>query len=289
MLEMAFAVAHWRWPDAPVLEITDLEIRHPLPFEKAGMRELRTTLGSDEWELASRPRLSNEPSTVHASGRISSKSDMRESLVCTDDAPAQRQIDGGSLYQLLQRAGMDYGVHFKTVNRVDIAGPGRAVAHLDCSPVSDALESYLLYPTLLDGALQGLFGLFADHPRRTADAAFLPWRFGRVRLFAPFARVSRRAKLRLTRTGVRSVSADVVMIDEAGDIVVELADCWFRRVDLNRRRAVDERALRVDLAPAPLTEPGIGDLVDFDAILLRLSVHRRKNAHARNRRCCSTR
>src|SRR5262249_41623629 len=98
---------------------------------------------------------------------------------------------------------------------------------------------------------------------------------GRVRLFAPFARVPCRAKLRLTRTGVRSVSADIAIIDEAGDIVVELADCWFRRVDLNRRRAVDERALRGDLVPAPLAEPGRGDLVDFEAILSRLSFDRR--------------
>jgi phthiocerol/phenolphthiocerol synthesis type-I polyketide synthase C len=275
MLEMALAAAHWRWPDAPVLEIADLEIRHPLPFDKAGVRELRTTLGSDEWELASRPRLSNEPLTVHAIGRVTSRSDMRGALCGTDAAPARRQIGGESLYRFSRLVGIDYGARFKTVNRIEIGGPGEAVAHLDCSPVSDAPESYLLHPALLDGALQGLFGLFADHPRQMPVAAFLPWRFGRVRLFAPFARVPRRAKLRLTRTGVRSVSADIVVIDEAGDTVVELADCWFRRVDLNRRRAVDERALRTDLIPAPLTEPGIGDLVDFDAILSRLSVHRR--------------
>jgi phthiocerol/phenolphthiocerol synthesis type-I polyketide synthase C len=272
MLEMALAAAHWRWPDAPVLEVADLEIRHPLPFEKAGVRELRTTLGSDDWELASRPRLSNEPLTVHATGRVSSSSEVRERLCWNDEAPAQRQIEGESLYRLFRRVGMDYGVRFKTVSRVDIAPSGKAVAHLDWS-ASDNFAGYLLYPALLDGALQGLFGLFADNPRHPADAAFLPWRFGRARLFAPFSRASRRAKLRLTRTGVRSASADIVMLDEADDVVVELTDCWFRRVDLNRRRAVDERALRIDLVPAPLGEPGIDDLVDFDAILSRLSVH----------------
>jgi phthiocerol/phenolphthiocerol synthesis type-I polyketide synthase C len=168
---------------------------------------------------------------------------------------------------------MDYGVRFKTLSRVDIVSPGQAVAHLEHWPAGDTRESYLLAPPLLDGALQGLFGLLADHLGHSADAAFLPWRFGRVRLLAPFSRVPRRAKLRVTRTGVRSVSADIAMVDEADDIVVELADCWFRRVDLSRRRAVDERALRIDLVPAPLNEPGIDDLVDFDAILSRLSVH----------------
>ena len=62
-------------------------------------------------------------------------------------------------------------------------------------------------------------------------------------------------------------------------MVVELSDCWFRRVELNRRRAADECALRVDLVPAPLSEPGPSDLVDFEAILSRLSVdHRNKPA-----------
>src|SRR5262249_11108161 len=57
ILEMAFATARRRWPDAPVLEVFDLEVRRPMPFGKDWMRELRTVLQSDEgdWELASRP------------------------------------------------------------------------------------------------------------------------------------------------------------------------------------------------------------------------------------------
>jgi phthiocerol/phenolphthiocerol synthesis type-I polyketide synthase C len=281
MLEMAVAAAHWRWPDASVLEIADLEIQHPLPFEKAGLRELRTTLGADEWELASRPRLSNEPLTVHATGRVTSRSDLRGTIFWADDPPApRRQIEGSRLYRFARLAGMEYGARFKTVDRVEITDAHEGVAHLDASPIGDAREGYLLHPALLDGALQGLFGLFVDHRHQRTDVAFLPWRFGRFRLLAPFARVPRRAKLRLTRIGVRSVCADIVMTDEAGGIVAELADCWFRRVDLKRRRAVDEHTLRVDLVPAPLAEAGIGDAVDFDAILSHLSVHRR-NQRAR--------
>ncbi|MBV8335293.1 MAG: class I SAM-dependent methyltransferase, partial [Alphaproteobacteria bacterium] len=37
-------------------------------------------------------------------------------------------------------------------------------------------------------------------------------------------------------------------------------------------------SLRIDLVPAPLTAPGVGDLVDFNAILSRLSVDRRNKA-----------
>ena len=46
-----------------------------------------------------------------------------------------------------------------------------------------------MHPALLDGALQGLLGLFADRRGEMPGVSFLPWRFGRVRLAAPFARM----------------------------------------------------------------------------------------------------
>ena len=149
------------------------------------------------------------------------------------------------------------------------------IAYLDPSPVCDDLGSYLLHPALLDGALQGLFGLLADRQHQMQGVGFLPWRFGHVRFSAPFGRAPRRARLRLTRIGVRSVSADIVLSDDAGDIVAELADCWFRRVELTRRRPVDERTLRVDLVPVPFSDPGPpGNLADFPAIFSRLTTTR---------------
>ena len=101
--------------------------------------------------------------------------------------------------------------------------------------------------------------------------SFLPWRFGRVRLFAPFGRVPRRAELRLTRIGVRSVSADIALFDGDGNLVAELSDCWFRRVELTRRGSVDDRALRVDLVPAPLAESASPSVLEMSARYLRLA------------------
>ena len=274
MLEIALAAARWRWPDAPALEILDIEVRRPLPFDKGRMRELRTTLGSEEgeWELASRPRLSSAPLTVHATGRICSATDMRGILCWTDGAAVPRRIEGGELYHFARLAGLDYGSRFRTVAHIEITGLHSAIVYLDPSAVCEELDSYLLHPALLDGALQGLFALLADRQHKMEGVGFLPWRFGRVRVLAPFGRVPRRAYLRLTRIGVRSVSADIVLCDDAGDIVAELADSWFRRVELTRRRPVDERALRVDLVPAPLFElDARHTLVDFGTSLLRLA------------------
>ena len=256
VLEMACAAARVQWPDAPVLELRDLEVRRPLPFDKGRMREVRAVIGSEEgdWELASRARLSNEPFTVHAIGRLGAETDSRRTLRFSDSGPIRRRIDEQTLYDLARLAGLDYGGRFRTVSLIEITGPDAAVAHLDPSPVAEDVAPYLVHPALLDGALQALIGLLADGRDQVRGKSFLPWRFGRVRFLAPFGRIPRRAELRLTRIGVRSVSADIALYDGDGDPVAELAECWFRRVELARAGSLDERALRVDLVPAPLAE-----------------------------------
>jgi phthiocerol/phenolphthiocerol synthesis type-I polyketide synthase C len=256
VVEMALSAARRQWPDAPVLELRDLEVRRPLPFDKGRMREVRTVIGSEDgdWELASRPRLSTEPLTVHAVGRLGSESDTRCMLQWADaGAAVQRQIDPVTLYDLARLAGLEYGKRFRTVSRIELAETGIAVADLDDSLIDEDVGPYLIHPALLDGAMQALLGILADRQHWLRGLSFLPWRFGRVRLLAPFGRVPRRARLRLTRVGVRSVSADVVLHDAADVVVAELADCWFARVALTRRGA-DGPALRVDLVPAPLSE-----------------------------------
>ncbi len=282
MLEIALAAARWRWPEASALEVFDVELRRPLPFEKGRMRELRTTLSEEgEWELASRPRLSREPLTVHALGRICVATDARPSLCWADDAPVQRSIESDKLYQLARLSGLDYGSSFRTVSDIEITGSQSVIAYLNSALTDEALAPYLIHPALLDGALQGLFALLADRQHQMEGFGFLPWRFGRVRLLQPFSRVPCRARLRPTRIGVRSVSADVVLFDGAGDVVAEIADCWFRRVELTRRRSVDERAIRVDLDPAPLAELDPPHaLVDLRATLSRLC-NAREPDHAR--------
>ena len=256
ILEMALASARWLSPAAPVLEVVDLEVRRPLPFDKGRMREIRTVIASEDgdWELASRPRLSSDASTVHAVGRLSSTTDARALTAWADRGRAEREIDRESLYRFAHLTGLDYGSRFRTVCRIEIFGSDQAVAHLDASPIERDPDSYLLHPALLDGALQALLGLIADSQKNLRGVSFLPWRFGRVRFLAPFGRIARYARLRVTRIGVRSASADIAVFDDAGSLVAELSDCWFRRLELTHRGSLDQRSLRVDLVPAPLAE-----------------------------------
>ena len=166
IIETALAAAHWRWPDAPVLEAAEVEMRRPLPFEKGRMRELRMALTSEDgdWELVSRPRLSNEPMTLHAVGRIAAGHHALghsaigptplQPIASTATAFIGWPLDGAGITALASAPSI--------ASR--FSSPDRAIVHLDPTNIGEPLEAYLLHPALLDGALQGLLALLAHSP-----------------------------------------------------------------------------------------------------------------------------
>ena len=131
-----------------------------------------------------------------------------------------------------------------------------------------------LLPDLDSLDREALLALIADRHADLDGASFLPWRFGRVRIAANFGRPVSHARLRVTRLGTRSASADIALYDAEGEIVGELSDCWFRRVELTRRVAPEDSALRSDLVPAPLAEPAspavLGRIEEIVAPLVNL-------------------
>src|SRR4051812_2078884 len=274
VLEMALATARIRRPDASALEVIDVELRRPLPFEPGRARELRSLLASEDgdWELSSRVRLSDEPVTQHAVARLVTASDNQPEPRRRQPQLPKREIDGATLYRLAGQLGLDYGGRFRTVTRVELISDREAVAHLDAAVIGEPITPYLVHPALLDGALQALLALIADRGAGLESVSFLPWRFGRVRVVAPFGRTPTEARVRLTRIGTRSVSADVILSDATGADVAQLTDCWFRRVELTRKATIEDRALRVELVPAPLEEAAPPEILErLPARLARLA------------------
>ncbi len=246
LVEMALAAARARHPGAAALEVSDLEINRPLVFEHGVLREVRLRVGTagGGFEIMSRSRLSDEPWTVHAAGRIGAG---ESAAPARDTPPADsmpRTLDGQALYALAGGLGLAYGPAFQIVRQVEI---GRDTAVVRFAPgAQDA--GFLLPPTLMDGALQGLLALAAG---KLGDGdGVLPWRLGRVRLLAPGGTVPASARLHVTRVGPRSVRADIALLDAAGTVVAELLDCWFVRVALGRAAAPEERLFHTALVPS---------------------------------------
>jgi acyl transferase domain-containing protein/NADPH:quinone reductase-like Zn-dependent oxidoreductase/acyl carrier protein len=273
VLEMALATARQRRPDARAIEVLDVELRRPLPFDKGRPREVRTVVvGEDgDWELSSRPRLADEPLTLHAVARLATAGEQQGAPLFGDPKPAQGVVDAETLYAVAGQLGLDYGPQFRTVARIELLGSDEALAHLDPAVIVETNDRYLIHPALLDGALQALLALIADRHEELDGVSFLPWRFGRVRVAAPFGRPPHSARLRVTRIATRSASADIALFDEAGELVGELSDCWFRRVELTRRGTPEDNALRIDLVPAPLIEAAAPAMLQrIDKIVARV-------------------
>ena len=249
LLDAALAAARARYPDASGLELLDVEIGRALVFEPHILRDLRFRIGSSagDFELASRQRLSEEPWTVHMTGRIVAAEAVMPAILAVDERPLVRQVRGPALYALASAMGLDYGPHFQVVERIDVRSDTEADVAFAASPLAGA---FLLSPNLVDGALQGLLALAAD--RLGSDAGVLPWRFGRVQLYG-IGGVPASARLTVTRVGPRSVRADILLLDREGRPLAELAECWFVRVALGRRPRAEDMffhpALVADAGP----------------------------------------
>ena len=263
LAEMALAAARLRHPGAVALEVLDLEINRPLVFEHGVVREVRLRVGtaSGGFEIMSRARLSDEPWTVHATGRAVAG---EVAAPARDAPPAEtmvRTLDGPALYAMAAGLGLAYGPAFQVVQSVEI---GRDTALVRFVPGAHD-PAFLVPPPLMDGALQGLLALAAG-VLGEGDGV-LPWRFGRVRLLAPGGTVPAAARLHVTRVGPRSVRADIALLDAAGAAVVELLDCWFVRVALSRAAAPEDRLFHTALVPS--ATPGLrevpADVLGVDA------------------------
>jgi len=242
LVEMALAAARARHENAASLDLLDVEIGRALVIEPHMLREVRLRVGSaaGDFTIASRPRLSEEPWTVHMVGRIAA-ADTDEARPAAPAGSPTRHVAAPSLYALATKMGLDYGPAFQVVSGIDVYADERAVAKLDRA--TDLGLQFLLPPNAVDGALQGLLALAAD--RLGSKSGVLPWRFGRVRLRRPQGAIPAAAELRVTRVGPRSVRADVLLVDAAGLPVADMIDCWFVRVALGRQATPDEQFFHV--------------------------------------------
>jgi phthiocerol/phenolphthiocerol synthesis type-I polyketide synthase C len=272
IVDMALAAARTRHPDAAILELRDVELLRPMIFDGSAAREVRSTLLPDsEWQVASRKRLADEPMTVHATARVVTAAPGRM-LSAIDHAGEGegRLVSGADLYRRAARCGLDYGESFRTVREVVVTDSDRVTVTLASVPTAD----FLIAPTLLDGAFQGLLALLVGSD--ADEAGLLPRRIGQMRAVAPFGRASCRAELQVMRRGLRSAAANIALYDEAGGLVAELIDCGFARVDVSRSSV--EHFLRVELVPAPLAPVSPPHIFDrLPEILPRLADERSRH------------
>ncbi|WP_131829549.1 type I polyketide synthase, partial [Teichococcus deserti] len=266
MLEMAFAAGALLFPEAPALELRDMQILRALPLSADRSRELRSQLDPESglFRLESRPRLSGEGWTLHARGQVAPST---LAALPGDAVPAPvspHLIPGEQTRAQARRYHLDYGPAFAVVDSVSVGQAGRrAEVRLvlpGAAPADDA--GWLLHPVRFDGALQGMVELLA--PGESQDGrAVVPVRFGRV-VLKRGAPVPVTADLQMLHRGERSGHYTLVLRDGGGQVVARLEDGWMQRIRLAPRLTPEEAVFRlVDQAVGP--QPGRAPTIDLDA------------------------
>jgi phthiocerol/phenolphthiocerol synthesis type-I polyketide synthase C len=262
MADMALAAAALHYPDAPALELRELQLLRTVPVAKDSARELRFSLEPDSglFQIESRPRLSAEAWTLHARGQVGPATlaalpDTAIADLPGCDSAAARAVTGEALLATAEGFGLHYGPAFRPVRDIRIAPDGdSAVARLALpaeAPADDA--GWLLHPVRLDGALQGLLELMANQAPEPGKA-MVPVRFGRL-VLRRGASLPVRAELRILHRGERSGQCAVLLRDGAGQVVARLDDAWMQGIRISPRQELSDAVFRVVEQPALPTTP----------------------------------
>jgi len=261
-IEMGLAVAReWAGDEAA---LRGFEILQPLIFAPGASREIlcRVSSSTGGVEIMSRQRLSKTGYATHARGKI-----VQKAGPAPQAAPPAALPDGvgaDEIYRQASASGLDYGSAFRQLDRAKAADSGVEVE----LTASNGDARYGLDPARLDSCFQGLVLLFAR--RRDEDGAYLPVRFGEVRLLRPGADLAR-ASIRVRKRDDRAIVADFDVFDRYGGLAATLRGARFQaarsrgedgleRLGLRRRwvaatRDVAGRAPRGDLRRALADAP----------------------------------
>ncbi|OLP20418.1 hypothetical protein BST81_00790 [Leptolyngbya sp. 'hensonii'] len=241
-VEMALAAARQvlGQPDA-LLTIEDLVIHAPLALSEAEPQTVQLLLNLTGDNTGSFRILSLQASTatwqLHASGRAScGPIATAESPVPDLDAfraTAQNQIEADTHYHQFQQRGLDFGPQFQGVVRLwQREGQALGEIHLPAALTSE-LTSYQFHPALLDACLQVLGTLLPD-----GLTAYLPMSLAQFRLYRqPPAVLWSQLTLRPGSSSLDTLTADLVLVDAAGQRVAEVEGFACRRFDPNRTQA----------------------------------------------------
>lgn len=245
-VEMALAVAR-DWLGSEQVTIVDLEILQPMPLAMDAAREVlcRVTAAIDLLEILSRPRLSSTGWQTHAKAKIIKQPAAPHAAVAIDSAIDVAPATASSakdIYATAASVGLGFGPTYRQLDRAWRSGQQTIVVDLvgaDPDPV------YGLDPARLDSCFHGLVLLFSELARKMSRAAYVPVRFGEVRLHRPGAAIAR-ARIDILRLDEHGILANFQLLDGSGKIIASLRDARYHVM----RMARDAKAIAEPLYQA---------------------------------------
>ena len=278
--EMGLAAAR-QWLGDGVLALEELDILSPMVFDGEHARTLQLALdpGDGGFRIRSRRRLSDDPWTLHATGRVIGVESGISVPLLPDVSSSAASIASEDHYRMAAGLGLDYGPAFQGLGRALVEGD--ALAGVLRADMPEHADGYLIHPARMDVCAQSLLDFYRDEIVAGEGVTLLPVRTGRLLLLRRGRAAAFRTRLR--RRGARSVLADFDLLDAAGEVMAVMRDCRFRAAPLARRDASRSASWRVvpRLSPHPGDEsvspmPSVEEIMTWcRASLERLEPQRR--------------
>lgn len=188
--------------------------------------------------------------TLHAVGVIrlasrdnpstaSSQVDMAREEIEDIVSRCEEGVESATHYQAMRERDLEYGASFQAVERLR-RREGEAVARLRLPANLEAgLALYQAHPVLLDASFQVMAALL---PKTAKEGAFLPVSLDRLKLYkTPGVGAWAHARLRAAaETNERLVIGDVSLLDEDGEMMLEVEGLAFRQLDDDARRSPEQ-------------------------------------------------
>ncbi|WP_191971021.1 type I polyketide synthase [Methylobacterium soli] len=248
-VEMALAAARESLRSDSVV-LADFEIHSPMVFGEEALREVTARLSGsgNQIQILSRPRLTQAPWQLHASAKIV-EGTFSAPVADAVEVPAEHAISGAELYARAEAAGLGFGPSFRQVALSARIDETTIVSELQ---PAEADARYGLVPARLDACFHGLILLFADLLGENATKAYIPVRFGEVRLLRPGATIAR-AVIRTRRCNERSILADFTVLDADGEVIATIREGRFQA--LRAKSGGELAAYAITQRPELATEP----------------------------------
>lgn len=261
-VEMALSVAREATRSDTVV-LAELEIQSPMVFGEDALREVivRLSGSGNHIQILSRPRLTQSPWQLHASAKIVD-GDYAMPAPVEIHVPIDHAVSGAELYRRAGASGLGFGPSFQQVAHSARIDETTIVSEL---LPAEADTRFALVPARLDSCFHGLILLFADLLGEDSNKAYVPIRFGEIRLVKPGAVIAR-AKIHTRRCNERSILADFTLVDAEGEVIATIREGRFQalRAKGGNDLAAYAIAQRAELATEPTAvalarQPGIAD------------------------------
>ena len=264
--EMALAAAQIAFKTDRV-EIRDMDLLQALPLGEDQVSSVLTRLDTTSGvvEISSRARLVDDEWQLHAKCRVA-KIPGEVGEDCSDyelKAPdptltsSPEKIE--ALYAISREFGLDFGPAFQRMTNCERHGDEYielVIADRDAftSKREELAAPYALHPLDFDACFHGLNTLYESLEEDAEKMAFIPVRFGRLRILQSGEAV-RSARVHVIRSNARGIKADIDMFGDDGSLVATLRDGRFRASALVQRQGLDRLTYFYD--SLKLSSPGV--------------------------------